>query len=132
MNELVYSTLVTRLLTVAGIFPLLKENQVLTAKGPFSRATLIRSRPDQLSVGITGRDLHRALLQVDLLVPVNTGTALSNSLADAVIAMFPRGLQLVAGSRILHIITSYRETGNRSTNDQYHITPVVIEVNLVV
>lgn len=130
MNEAAYIALVTRLSTVTGLYPLLKENQVLQAKGSFSRATLIRSRPNQLTVGVTGRDLHRALFQIDLMVPVNTGTTTVNSLADAVISMFPRGLELTAGSRVLHIITSYRETAGR-VNDQYHSVPVIVEVALV-
>ena len=130
MNQAIYDALVIRLQTVPGLYPLLKENQVIQAKSSMARATLIRSRPAQLSVGVTGKDLHRALFQVDLFVPVNTDTTAVNALADAVISIFPRGLMLSIGSRWLHIITSYRETAGR-LNDQLHQVPVVIEVNRV-
>lgn len=130
MNQATYDALVTRLKTVSGLYPLLEENQVAQAKTAMTRATLIRSRPEQISVGVTGRDLHSALFQVDLLVPANTGTTAVNALADLIIAAFPRGLILTVGSKWLHIITSYRETAGR-LNDQYHQVPVVIEVKLV-
>lgn len=130
MNEALYQALIARLKTVSGLPKLQVENTVAKANGEFTRATLIRTRPQQLSVGVNGRDLHVGLMQVDIFVPVNTGTSQANTIADSVIAAFPRGLTLNAGDNRVHIRTAYRETASR-LNDQFHQVPVVVEWQLV-
>lgn len=131
MNEAIYQALVAQLKTVAGLPTLQLENTVIQPKGAFTRATLIRARPSQLTVGATGKDLHGGLFQVDIFVPVNTGTTSANALADQIIAAFPRGTALVAGSAIVHVRIAYRETAGRM-NDQFHQVPVVVEWQAIV
>ena len=126
MNEAVYQALVTQLKTVAGLPTLQLENTVVQAKGSFMRATLIRSRPEQLTVGASGRDLHGGLFQVDIFVPVNTGTTAANVLADKVIDAFPRGLAFNLDGVQMYVRIAYRETAGR-INDQFHQVPVVVE-----
>jgi hypothetical protein len=126
-SEAIYQALITRLKTVSDLPPLQLENTVIQARSSFSRATLMRPRPATLTIGITGKDLHQDIMQVDIFHAVNTGTEAAASLADAVIAAFPRGLELTAGDTIIHIRKSFRETAVR-LNDQLHNTPVVIEL----
>lgn len=128
MNQALYDLLVDRLRTVPNLPPLQTENTNIDPAGKaFSRATLIRTRPTQLSLGTTGQDLHSGLLQVDLYVPVGAGTSIPNTVADAVIAAFPRGLTLTAEDIRVHVRQSYRETGGRGLNDKFHAVPVAIE-----
>jgi hypothetical protein len=133
VNEAIYQALITKLKTVPGLPPLQLENTLakVSDKTAFSRATLIRTRPQQLTMGVTGSDLHAGLLQVDLFVPLNTGTTAVNTLADAVIAAFPRGTTLPVGARQVRIRMAYRETAGRM-NDQFHQVPVVVEWQSVI
>jgi hypothetical protein len=130
-TESIYQALITQLKTVTGLPPLQTENTTMQAKGSFSRATVIRSRPDTLTVGVTGRDLHTAILQVDVFVPLNIGSEAANALADAVIAAFPRGLELTADGDVIHIIKAYRATALR-LNDAFHHIPVSVEHRVVI
>lgn len=129
-NQLIYDLLVTRLRTVAGLLPLQLENTSNDTSKPFSRATLIRTKPEPASLGRNGQDIHSGSLLVDLYTPTNTGTTTVNALADAVIAAFPRGLRLTSGAIKLRIMTAYRETGGREF-DKFHNAPVVVEWTLV-
>lgn len=129
-TEAVYQALITQLQTVPDLPPLQLENAVMQAKGPFARATTIRSRPGTLTVGVTGKDLHAHLLQVDLFNRLNEGTETSSALADAVIEAFPRGLELTADDVTIHVRKAFRETSAR-LNDQLHNTPVVIEYVII-
>lgn len=130
MNQQIQDALIAQLKLVTGLPVLQEENTVMTPKGNFARATLIRSRPSQLTVGTTGQNLHRGLLQVDLFVPVNTGTTAVNVLADAVIEAFPRGLVLASGDLVVHCVIAYRDTSRR-LNDQFHQVPVVVEWQVI-
>ena len=94
--QAITDALINRLKTVTGLPSLQLENTVATPKGAFTRATQIYARPTQATIGRNGRDRHEGLLQVDIFVPVNTGTAAANALADSVVAAFPRGLALTA------------------------------------
>lgn len=127
MNQTLYDLLIERLQTVAELPALQLENTNIDPQGKaFSRATLIRTRPSQGSVGASGRDRHSGLLQVDLFVPLGTGTTAANAIADEVISTFPRGLTLTSGALNLHVVRAYRETGGRLL-DKFHQVPVSIE-----
>lgn len=127
-EQQLYDALVTQLETVTGLPQLQKENTRIILKGeqPYVRATLIRARPTQLTIGTTGRDLHQGIFQVSVFVATDTGTTAVNGLADSIIAAFPRGLQLGPGIEKIRIRQAYRDTALR-LNDQFHQVPVSIE-----
>ena len=78
---------------------------------PFTRTTLLPARPNQISAGVTGRDELIGLFQVDLYYPIGSGALEAASIADAVIAAFPRGWNTPAGGLTLRVTQSWREAG---------------------
>lgn len=76
---------------------------------PYARLTLLPSSSAPFSVdGQTA--MHRGLFQVDIICPAQAGTALAESLADNVMAVFKTGLRLPAGIDTVKIETSQRHT----------------------
>lgn len=130
--QIIQSALDAHLQTLPGLPPLQLENtrNIGRTDESFSRATLITSRPGQLTVGRDGQDILRGLYQIDLFVPLDTGTARVNELADSVIEHFPRSLILGTAPVLVHINTAWRETGGRT--EPFYGAPVVVAWTCVV
>lgn len=127
-DQQMYAALVAQLQTVDGLPKLQTENTGIILEGEtvFVRATNLYTRPSQLTVGATGRDLHQGIFQVDVFVPTDIGTTTANGLVEKIISAFPRGLQLGSGVEKIRIRMVYRSTALR-LNDQFHQVPVSIE-----
>lgn len=117
----------TRLLTVVDLPTLQKENtRNLAVSGQrYTRSTLLPGRATQTTIGTTGKDIVRGLYQVDLFYPLDGGVFQINSMADSVVAAFPRGTALFNGMTIVNIVSAWREAGARV--EPYYSIPVVVE-----
>jgi hypothetical protein len=117
---------------LTGLPPTQLENtQNLAVTGEaFTRATLIPARSSVLSIGVDGRTELRGLYQVDLFVPLNSGTADVNALADLVVQHFPKGARLTDGSTTVHCALSWREVGRRV--EAFYQVPVLVQWSSVV
>ena len=124
--------LVNHLKTLVVLPTLQEENTRNIGKTgvSFSRATMLHTRPQQASVGINGKDAFSGLFQIDLFVPIDSGTADVNTLADTVVEHFPRGLTLTLGNVYVHIQLAWRETGSRF--ETFYNCPVVIQWQCIV
>ncbi len=116
----IYDSLVEQLQTVTGLPPLLEENKRISGGQAWVRATLLPAQPIPESIGVSGYDRLRGLLQVDVFYPVGTGNQAS-TMADAIIAAFSsRGLQLDN----VTVERAWREAG--STIENYYSLPVFV------
>lgn len=128
----IHSLLNTRLGTLVGLPTIQLQNtrNIGQTGVPFTRGTLLPAKAIPSSVGTTGKDNLSGIFQVDLFVPQDTGTDAVNTLADSVIAHFPRGLILVDRTLNLHISRAYCEVGRRI--EPFYMLPVIVQWTAIV
>lgn len=122
----IHSLLDTQLQTVVGLPTLQQENIRYEPKTgvAWTRSTLIPVESTRLS---TGFDLVQGLYQVDAFYPGDKGSTAASTMADLIIAEFPRALTLTSGGVIVHIVKSYREVAQPF--QQFYRIPVSIQWN---
>lgn len=118
----------THLQSLTGLPPLQLENtpNIGKATESFTRATLLPAAKVQRTVGLNGRDEIRGIYQADVFVPLNTGTATINALADDIVEWFPRGLMLASGGVVVHVQTASRLPGGRTQDGVFYSLPVQV------
>jgi hypothetical protein len=104
---------------IEGLPPTYGPNEVnKAARSPFTRTTLLPSRPNRLSVGVTGVDELIGLYQVDLYYPMGTGSADAIQWADQIVALFPRTWMVNIDGKQLRVTECWLEAG-REVNNWY-------------
>ena len=125
--QVIHQLLDAQLATVPGLPSFQAENKRTKAgsTSAFSRSTLLPARPDLLSIGVNSVAELRGLYQVDLYYPTGEGTANADAMADAIVAAFPRSVQLESGAVNVRVRMVWRQAAQ--VIDTFYSCPVVVE-----
>ena len=117
----------TQLSIVAGIPTFTEENARFkpSATTPFTRSTLLPAQTVVESIGVHGIDRVNGLYQVDLYYPADQGYTTANTMADLVIAAFPKALQLTTTDSIkVDVDVTWRLPARKVQN--FYNVPVIV------
>lgn len=109
LDVLILNAFMARLTTPALTSPATPIAYPLVAFTPASGvkylaiAPIMRAEPFHPGLGFNGYTERRGILQIDAVIPDNTGEPNGLRLAALVAARFPIGTDLVAGSRLLRL-----------------------------
>ena len=117
----------THVQAIAGLPPVQLENTPNIGKTgqAFTRVTVAPLRATELTMGLTGQDLVRGVVRIDLFFPQNKGTAEAAALADTVVAAFPRGLYLADADVLLNFGPPSVDVG--AIVEPFYILPILVE-----
>lgn len=90
----------------------------------YLEARFAMSEPRQAEIGTNGRNLQSGLYTVSIVSPAGHGEGEPMQLADAVRALFPRGLDLSAGAFAVTIVKTWAAPS--FARDGWHVLPVTI------
>ena len=91
---------------------------------PFLRSSFLSAAPARASLGPSGVDRHRGVYQIEVAQPRDSGTGAAMAKVDAIIAHFPRGLNLQSGGVDLQVERTY--PGPAFERDGFYVTPVSV------
>lgn len=94
------------------------------AEETYLQVALAVSEPRQADLGTTGRNIQRGLYTVSIVSPSGIGLGASLQLADALCALFPRGLDLPATGFAVTILRAWAAPS--FPRDSWYVTPVAI------
>lgn len=94
----IHSLLEDAVAAITTIPTLQRANTRNDTTKPFTRFTLIPSETAAETVGLNGKNRWQGIAQVDVFVPVDSGTATVLGYADDIIEAFPRSLVLTSGA----------------------------------
>lgn len=128
-NDAIQVALSTRLLTLSPALPFAWPNSAYTPVigTPFARVGFLAAQTANPTMGAGALDMKRynGLMQVSLFYPVNTGEGDPRRKADAVIALFPRGLTLTHSGVVVHIDYTPSAAPGFS-QDAWYVLPVSV------
>lgn len=73
------------------------------------RPQLIPQSSRPATLGLAGLDRIDGDYRIDITAPIGVGTQAAATVADAMLVQFPRGLQLVEGSVVVHVASGRRD-----------------------
>lgn len=128
-HDAIRAALGTRLQLLSPAIPLAWPNSAYTpvVGTPFARVAFLPGLTSNPTMGAGSLDVKRynGLMQVALFYPINTGEGDPRRKADAVIALFPRGLTLNASGIDVHI--DYTPSAAPGfTQDAWYVLPVSV------
>lgn len=94
---------------------------------PFMRVNFLPAQTYNPSMGVGALDLKRytGIMQVTLFYPINQGEGDPRRKADAVIALFPRGLTLTSSGVVVHVDNTPSAAPGYS-QDAWYVLPVSV------
>jgi hypothetical protein len=126
MIQEIHTALNTATAAVIGLPAIFHENKISkpVAGTPFTRTTLLPARPNQITMGTTGRDELQGLYQIDFYYPVGSGAHAASAAAGLVVAAFPRTWNTTVSGDVLRVRQSWIEAG-REVNGWYAMSVVL-------
>jgi hypothetical protein len=106
----IHKTLEDAIVAVGLPYPLQRENIRNDTTKPFSRFTLLPAETTAETIGVNGTNRWQGLAQIDIFVPIDSGTTAALAAADSIIAAFKRGTQL-GTSPVIHIENCWSDGG---------------------
>ncbi len=94
---------------------------------PWVRGTLLPSRSTPLTIGVGAMKTMSGLYQVDCFYPRAQGSEAGRTMADAIVAAFPMGLQLTDGTITVNIVMASVLTTRPGSTTSTVNYPVEIE-----
>lgn len=131
--ENLHKALDDRLSTVASVPSIVKENEEASLtintstsgiSTPYIRTTVLPAESDLLSIGTTGYSKRHGLYQMSCFFPTGDGFDIPESLVDAIVAKFQRGLTLTEDGTVVRVRQSWREAAVEEGH--LYMVPVVV------
>jgi len=123
----ILTALDTRLQTTVGLPTFRAENEryLKVNKTAFSRSTILPARTTVDTLGLTGLNRYSGLYQIDLFYPSDEGYITGGTIADAIVANFPKTLQLTTSdNQVISIEMSWRLSGRKL--DNHYNLPILV------
>lgn len=123
----ILAALDTQLLLTTGLPTFRAENEryLKVNKTAFCRSTILPAKTTVETLGLTGYDRISGLYQVDLFYPSDEGYTTSGTIADAIVANFPKTLQLtLTGGQVIAIEMAWRQPARKL--DNHYNLPILV------